>query len=154
MKHRRLVPVLLLVLLLVLLALPAWAGADPQAAVRTLLAQQVAAWNRGDLEGYMAGYWRSPDLRFYGGGTITSGWQQTLDRYRKRYQSGPQQMGTLSFSGVEVQVLCANAALARGRWVLALPGPGGRMQRAGLFTVLLRLMPEGWRIVHDHSSAE
>ena len=61
------------------------AGAADSAAVRQVLDLQVAAWNRGDLEGYMAGYWKSEQLTFFSGGTVTRGWDATLARYRKRY---------------------------------------------------------------------
>ncbi len=67
---------------------------DPPAAVRALLDAQVEAWNRGDLEGFMAGYWRSPELVFCSGATVTKGWDATLERYRKRYQAEGREMGT------------------------------------------------------------
>ena len=131
---------------------PADAGAGGDAsAIRRLLDQQTEAWNRGDLEGYMQGYWRSPDLTFYSGGTITTGWEATLARYRKRYQSEGRQMGRLDFSGETIELLGPDAALARGRWRLVFPD--GR-QSSGLYTVILKRLPVGWRIVHDHSSAD
>jgi ketosteroid isomerase-like protein len=120
-------------------------------AVRQLLDQQVAAWNRHDLEGYMAGYWRSPALTFYSGGTITRGFQPTLERYRRRYQGEGKEMGRLSFDEVVIEVAGPGVALARGRWRLEMRD--GQQPR-GLFTVVLRQLDEGWRIVHDHSSAE
>src|SRR5689334_82918 len=94
------------------------ANADAERAVRLVLADQVAAWNRGDLEGYMAGYWRSPQLTFYAGGSVTTGWDETLARYRRRYQGEGKAMGTLNFANLQVEVLGPSAALARGRWVL------------------------------------
>ena len=117
-------------------------------AIRAVLDQQVQAWNRGDLEGYMSGYWHSPDLEFFSGSTITRGWQQTLDRYRNRYQSGGHEMGTLTFSELKIDVVGPNAAIASGRWALKMKDSNPN----GLFTLLLRRFPEGWRIVHDHSS--
>jgi beta-aspartyl-peptidase (threonine type) len=72
------------------------------------------------------------------------------DRYRKRYQAEGRAMGSLEFSGVEVIVLAPDAALARGRWRLTMPDG---QKPGGLFTLLLRKLPEGWRIVHDHTSA-
>jgi ketosteroid isomerase-like protein len=122
---------------------------DAAAEVRAVLDAQVAAWNHGDLEGYMAGYWRSPDLEFYSGSTITRGWQQTLDRYRKRYQGDGREMGTLSFTNLRVDVLAPGAAIVSGEWRLDMksaPAPHG------LFTLVVRKFAEGWRIVHDHSS--
>jgi beta-aspartyl-peptidase (threonine type) len=120
-------------------------------AVRAVLAAQVEAWNRGDLEGYMGGYWKSPDLVFFSNGQETRGWQATLDRYRARYQGAGKQMGKLDFPAMDVVTLGPDAALARGRWRLKMPD--GK-ELTGMTTVVLRKRPEGWRIVHDHSSAD
>ena len=70
----------------------------PRKAIRKVLDDQVIAWNKGDLPGFMEGYWQSKDLRFYSGKDVTSGWQATLDRYRKRYQGEGKKMGQLTFS--------------------------------------------------------
>lgn len=123
--------------------------AEGERAVRAVLAEQVAAWNRHDLEGYMRGYLRSPELRFFAGASVTRGWQETLDRYRKRYQEGGKEMGTLEMRDVEVQVLSPSHAFARGRWHLAFSD--GKTAE-GLFTLLLEKQRDGFRIVHDHSS--
>ncbi|PYT35097.1 MAG: DUF4440 domain-containing protein [Acidobacteria bacterium] len=120
-------------------------------AIRKVLDRQTEAWNKGDLEGYMQGYRKSPDLTFYSGGTITSGWEATLARYRKRYQSEGKEMGRLDFPEEAIDLLGPDAALVRGRWRLAL---SGGKEMSGLTTVILKRLPEGWRIVHDHSSAE
>lgn len=127
------------------------ASNDALRAIRAVLDQQVAAWNRGDLEGYMAGYWNSPELTFFSGGGVTKGWEPTLDRYRKRYQSGGREMGKLDFTDTLIRMLGPESAVARGRWHLAMKNG---QQPKGLFTVIFRKFPEGWRIVHDHSSAE
>lgn len=132
------------------------AGSAPQpdaratdAAVRALLARQVDAWNRGDLEGFMAGYWRSPEMRFASGGSVRQGWQAALDAYRAGYPDRAA-MGTLTFSDLDVQPLGSDRALAFGRWTLGgLPGE----PPSGLFTLVLQRMPQGWRIVHDHTSS-
>lgn len=118
--------------------------------IRKVLDQQVAAWNRHDLEGFMSGYWHSPELTFFSGGTETEGWQPTLERYRKRYQANGAAMGELQFSELEVVQLGPEAALVRGRWHLTMPD--GK-QPHGLFTLVFRNFPEGWRITHDHTSA-
>ena len=112
---------------------------------------QVEAWNRGDLDGFMAGYWTSPDLVFFSNGTETRGWQATFDRYRARYQAEGKQMGTLDFPQLDLLMLGTEAALTRGRWRLKMPD--GK-QLSGMTSVIFRKLPEGWRIVHDHSSAE
>jgi beta-aspartyl-peptidase (threonine type) len=119
--------------------------------IREMLQQQVAAWNRHDLEGFMAGYWKSPELTFFSGATETKGWEPTLERYRQRYQANGAAMGTLEFSELVIEQLDVNAAFARGRWHLTMPD--GKTPH-GLFTLVLRKFPEGWRIIHDHSSGE
>jgi beta-aspartyl-peptidase (threonine type) len=119
--------------------------------IRTVMDGQVAAWNRHDLEGFMAGYWKSPELTFFSGATRTKGWEPTLERYRQRYQANGAAMGTLEFSDLSVEQLCPEAAFVRGHWQLTMPD--GK-QPHGLFTLVFRKFPEGWRIVHDHSSAE
>jgi ketosteroid isomerase-like protein len=119
-----------------------------KAAIRAVLDAQRDAWNRGDIEGYMDGYDRSPKTEFVGGDSISRGWQTVLDRYKKKYNSR-EKMGTLTFSEVEITLLSEDAALVLGRW---------RLQRAsdephGTFTLLFRKTKAGWKIVHDHSSS-
>lgn len=125
------------------------ADPKPEDAIRAVLTAQDEAWNRGDLGGFMKTYWKSDRLRFYSGGTVTGGWQATLDRYRKRYQAEGKEMGKLTFTGLEVEVLGPDAALARGRWKLRL----AKESPEGLFTLILKKFPDGWKIVHDHTSA-
>ncbi len=124
-------------------------GAEAKEAIRRVLDRQVAAWNKGDLEGFMDGYWKSPDLTFFSGKTREHGWQATLDRYRKRYQGEGQEMGRLTFDELRIDTLGPDAAFVRGRWQLERKAdrPGG------LFTLVFRKLPEGWRIVHDHTSS-
>lgn len=117
------------------------------AAVRALLDAQAAAWNRGDIEGFMAGYWKSERTTFAGAKGVFRGWQALLERYRRDYPDRAA-MGTLTFSDLEITVLAPDAALALGRWHLErASGPVG-----GVFSLVLRKLPEGWRIVHDHTS--
>ncbi len=138
---------------------PLWGGSKPvapapeqsQAEILKVLHQQVQDWNHGNIEGFMAGYWNSPDLTFYSGGTVTRGWRPTLERYKKRYQGAGMEMGTLTFEGLEVTMLSGDTAMVRGHWRLGMTD-GTAPQ--GLYTLLLRKFPEGWRIVHDHSSVQ
>ena len=123
---------------------------DPVAEVHGVWKKQVDAWNRGDLEGFMEGYWKSPDLVFFTNNAETRGWQQTLDNYRKAYQSGDRRMGTLDFPQLEFKQLGPTAVLARGRWRLKMPD--GK-ELTGMTSVTFQKLPEGWRIIHDHSSA-
>ncbi|MGA2960693.1 MAG: nuclear transport factor 2 family protein [Candidatus Korobacteraceae bacterium] len=119
------------------------------AEIRQLLDTQVAAWNRGDLEGYMSGYLDSEELTFFFGATETRGWRPTLESYRQYYKKTGNQMGHLDFSNIHIETLGEDAALVRGRWRLKTSsGPS----RTGPFTLVLRRFPGGWRIVHDHSS--
>lgn len=139
--------------LALLLAAPAPAPVpdpEPPAAIKALLDRQVADWNKGDLDGFVDGYWRSPEMVFQSGGDRNVGWEAMRDRYRTRYTGKGNAMGKLAFSGLEIVPLAADSAFARGRWGLVLPDgktPGG------LFTLILRKLPEGWRIVHDHTSS-
>jgi ketosteroid isomerase-like protein len=125
---------------------------EPKSAqeIRAVLDKQVAAWNRRDLEGFMSGYWNSQALSFYSGGVKTYGWKQTIDRYRNRYQSDGREMGQLDFSNMEIEMLSPVSAYVRGRWHLKMK----ETEPAGLFTLILRKLPGGWKIVHDHTSSE
>src|ERR1700687_1473178 len=83
--------------------------------VRQVLDSQVAAWNKGDLKGFMAGYWKSEKLTFFSGDKIEHGWQATYERYQKRYQAEGREMGKLTFSELEIEMLGSDTALGRGR---------------------------------------
>ena len=125
-------------------------GSDAKSAIENVLHQQAAAWNRHDLEGFMSGYWNSSDLTFFSTGTATSGWQQTLDRYRKSYQGEGHEMGKLEFADLRVEELGPDAAFVRGLYHLTMSG--GKTSR-GFFTLIFRKFPDGWKIVHDHTSS-
>jgi beta-aspartyl-peptidase (threonine type) len=125
------------------------AGGDSEAAIRRVLSDQQAAWNRQDLETFMAGYWNSPELTFFSGARESKGWQAALERYRTTYQSAGHAMGHLEFANLRVEMLGADAAFVRGEFHLAMPD--GKTPH-GLFTLVLRKFPEGWKIVHDHSA--
>jgi beta-aspartyl-peptidase (threonine type) len=127
------------------------ATGSPEAAIRKVLRSQVEAWNRHDLEGFMAGYLNSPELTFFSGSTETHGWQATLERYRKNYQAPGAEMGKLEMKDVQVEMLGPKAGFVRGKFLLTL---SNGKQPHGLFTVIFREFPEGWRIIHDHSSGE
>jgi beta-aspartyl-peptidase (threonine type) len=135
--------------LIVQTGLPAGGPAEEKAAVRRLLDAQVAAWNKGDLPRFMEGYWRSNDLTFFSGDKKLAGWQATLDRYRQRYQDQGKEMGKLSFEELSVELLGTDHALVRGRFRLRLE----KESPTGIFTLILRKLPAGWRIIHDHTSS-
>ena len=124
---------------------------DPvKSAVLAVIQQQQDAWNRHDLDGFMAGYWKSAELTFFSGAKTTSGWQPTLDHYRESYQSSGREMGKLEFSELNVQALGSDAAFVRGAFKLTMSD--GKTPH-GVFTLIFRRFPEGWKIVHDHSAA-
>ena len=116
--------------------------------IEQTLTEQAAAWNRGDLESFMAGYAKIPTLRFASGGKVTYGWQETLDHYKERYPDRAA-MGTLTFSDLDITLLSPDAALVFGRWRLQTE----RGEPNGLFTLLWRKTETGWHIVADHTSA-
>lgn len=122
--------------------------ASEQVAIRALLETQAAAWNKGDIEGFMAGYWKSDQTEFVGANGIVRGWQAVLDRYRRSYPDR-QAMGRLTFSDLEIAVLSQDAAYIVGQYQLERE----KDRPAGVFTLVARKFPEGWRIVHDHTSA-
>lgn len=119
-----------------------------QSAVRALLQQQEKDWNEGNIERFMQGYLKSDQTRFASGGTITLGWQAVLERYQRTYPDRSA-MGRLTFSELDVSMSSDEVAVAFGRWHLKRE----KDELSGLFTLLLRKTPEGWRIFHDHTSA-
>jgi ketosteroid isomerase-like protein len=126
-------------------------AASPSAAekeIRNVLTAQVAAWNRGDVDGYMGGYARGNSTEFVSGDRLTRGWRTVRDRYVRKYNSR-EKMGTLTFSELNIVPLSGDAAFVTGAWALARKGdkPHGR------FTLFFRRTADGWRIVHDHTSA-
>lgn len=144
-------------MLILLLMIPVLFGESPaprsstanaETEIRAVLETQVEAWNRDDINAFMQGYWKSDKTEFVGSNGILRGWQAVLDRYRKAYPDG-RAMGTLTFSGLEITVLSPTAALVLGKWRLDREAdhPGG------VFTLVFRKFPEGWRIINDHTSA-
>jgi ketosteroid isomerase-like protein len=138
----------LLLILTLIVAFATFAAAQSdETVIRKTLDDQTAAWNRGDIDGFMAGYWKSEKLEFVGGASVTRGWQATLDRYKKSYDSR-EKMGTLSFSDVEFTQVSKDAAFIVMSWSIAR----AKDNPHGKSTLLLRKFKEGWRIVVDHSS--
>jgi ketosteroid isomerase-like protein len=115
--------------------------------IRKVMDEQVAAWNSGDIDGFMKGYWNSPDLVFVSGENLTKGWQPTLDRYKKNYDSRSK-MGILAFSDLEIEPLSKDSAKVIGKWALKRE----KDEPKGRFTLIFRKFKDGWRIIHDHTS--
>jgi uncharacterized protein (TIGR02246 family) len=123
---------------------------ESQAAIEQVLRTQQNAWNHHDLDAFMTSYWNSPELTFFSGAKESKGWQATLDRYRATYASAGKEMGQLEFSELRIEPLGSDAAFVRGVWHLTMSDgktPNGR------FTLIFRKFPDGWKIIHDHTSA-
>jgi uncharacterized protein (TIGR02246 family) len=116
--------------------------------IRAVMQAQQQAWNRGDIDGFMSGYARSDTTAFVSGDDVTRSWQTVRDRYKAKY-SDREKMGTLTFSDLEITLLGPDSAVALGRWKL----DRAKDQPHGRFTLIFRKTPDGWRIVHDHTSA-
>jgi ketosteroid isomerase-like protein len=127
-------------------------AADPpvsdEARIRNLLDAQAAAWNRGDIDAFMQGYWNDEGLRFASGDSVTYGWAAANRRYHDHYPDRSA-MGRLEFSQLEVEMTGADAALVFGHWALQREHD----RPHGLFSLLLRRTAEGWKITRDHTSA-
>jgi ketosteroid isomerase-like protein len=129
------------------------ATTEPAAARRAIvqvLTTQTAAWNRGDIPGFMEGYWKSDSLVFIGRKGPTYGWQPTLANYQKNYPDAAA-MGKLDFSGLRVTLVAPTAAQVVGRWHLARPAALGDLQ--GYFLLVLRQIDGKWVVVADHTNS-
>src|SRR5713226_3442142 len=117
MKHYRVISALLLLTAILCARIaPVTAGEkDEQARIRALLAAQAEAWNRGDIDGFMEGYWKSDQTTFSGSSGVFRGWVALLERYRRNYPDRAA-MGRLTFSDLEITMLSRGAALVLGRW--------------------------------------
>lgn len=116
-------------------------------AIRAVMDEQSAAWNKGDIDGFMKGYWNSPEMTFVSGTNVTKGWQPTLERYKKGYDTKAK-MGILTFSDLEITVLGKEAAVVLGKWSLEREKDNPN----GLFTLTFRKFKKDWRIILDHTS--
>lgn len=125
------------------------AGPSEPAAIQHVLDDQAAAWNKGDLPGFMKGYLESEDLSFFSGNAKTKGWKATLERYQKKYQADGKEMGKLTFTELSIEMLGTDHALVRGRFHLKLKSEAP----TGIFSLVMRKTPAGWRIIHDHTSS-
>ena len=122
---------------------------EMEAAIRGVLEKQVTAWNRGDIESFMDGYHRAPDIVFVSGDDVTRGWATVLERYQRNYDT-KEKMGTLAFNDLEIKTLDANHATALGRWQLTRDKdtPHGRFS-----LIFRRTTSDGWRIVQDTTTS-
>lgn len=158
MEHRSTlwrIPLLLMALAIGLLVpgsqtrpMPAPSQEVDRLAITSLLTAQQAAWNRGDIDAFVVGYWKSPELTFSGSSGVSRGYDGVLARYKKSYPDRAA-MGQLDFSGLEFHFLGNDGALVLGNWQLKRE----KGDVGGVFTLVFQRFPEGWRIIHDHTSA-
>ncbi|MBI1807721.1 MAG: DUF4440 domain-containing protein [Ignavibacteria bacterium] len=138
----------LFLVLLVLSFARSQSDSAASAEIQGVLVRQADAWNQGDIEGYMQGYWKSDSLIFTSGGNIQRGWQATLEKYRKSYNTKAE-MGTLKFSDLEITMLSQESAWILGHWELQRE----KDHPAGVFTLIMKQFRDGWKIIHDHTSS-
>ena len=129
-------------------AKPADDRATDRNAIQAVLSAQQTAWNRGDLDAFLVGYWHSPELTFSGSSGVARGWDSVMTRYKKNYPDRAA-MGQLDFSELEYRFLGPDAALVLGHWHLKRE----KDELGGVFSLVWQRFPDGWKIVHDHTSA-
>ena len=127
---------------------PAGESAGDRDAIRGVLSAQQTAWNRGDVDAFLVGYWHSPELTFSGSSGVWRGWDGVMARYKKNYPDRAA-MGQLDFSELEFRFLGPDAALVLGRWHLKRE----KDELGGVFSLVWQRLPDGWKIIHDHTSA-
>ena len=146
--HRRALTIFFCILMAAIVCAAPTQNQNATARIRSVLREQQEAWNRGDIDGFMNGYALSASTVFVSDDTIRRGWETVRARYREKY-SDRAKMGALTFSDLEITLLSPDAAVVLGRWSLKRAND----QPHGRFTLIFKLLPEGWRIVHDHTSA-
>ncbi len=127
---------------------PAGERAADREAISSVLRAQQSAWNRADVDAFLEGYWHSPELIFSGSSGVARGWDGVLARYKKSYPDRAA-MGHLDFSELEFRFLGPDAALVLGKWHLKRE----KDELGGVFSLVWQRFPEGWKIIHDHTSA-
>lgn len=117
-----------------------------EAQIQDILDQQKKTWDEEDLAGFMDFYWKSENLTFQSGGNRLLGWEALHSRYETTYSG--ENRGSLDFTDISINVLSEDVAYVLGRWNLAFKDS----TQGGLFTIIFKQMPEGWMIIHDHTS--
>ena len=148
LQTRLTLPIICNILMAALVCAEPEQASNSVAEIQSVLIAQQDAWNRGDIDAFMNGYARSASTMFVSEDELKRGWETVRARYQIKY-SDRAKMGILSFSEIEVTMLSPDAAVVLGRWKLKRENdePHGR------FTLIFKRLPEGWRIVHDHTSA-
>jgi beta-aspartyl-peptidase (threonine type) len=147
MQTRRTLLIICSILMAALVCAEPEQPSNSVAEIQSVLSAQRDAWNRGDIDAFMNGYARSGSTVFVSEDEVGRGWETVRGRYRLKY-SDRAKMGTLSFSDIEITMLSPDSAVVLGLWRLkrANDEPHGR------FTLIFKRLPEGWRIIHDHTS--
>ena len=112
-----------------------------------VLHEQQTAWNNGDIENFMKGYWKDDSLLFIGSKGPTYGWQKTLDNYKKTYPN-KEMMGILEFSDIQVKMLGKKHAYVFGKWKLIRANDTPN----GIYTLVFQKFKDGWKIISDHTN--
>ncbi len=134
-------------LLTILFSLSVAAQSKNEETIRNLLEEQTIAWNRGDMDGFMQGYWESDSLMFIGKNGVVWGWQNTLNNYKKGYPDTAA-MGKLAFDLIQIKKLSRKYYFVVGKWMLQRNAG----DLSGHYNLLLRKIRGQWKIVADHSS--
>ena len=139
---------ILLVLIFIGVSIFLWPGdfADTAKKIQIIMAQQKKEWNQGNIEGFMATYWKSDGFTFQSGNKRLKGWHQLLAMYKKNYAG--ENMGKLDFTDIEIKPLAPDAVYVLGRWKVTTKDSS----KEGLFTLIFRRFGKDWKIIHDHSS--
>ena len=124
-----------------------YSSSEIEKEITRILAQQKISWNKGDLESFMSHYWQSDNFTFQSGGNRLEGWESLRLRYQKNYAG--EKMGKLNFTDLDIKVLSRDIVLVLGRWEVRTEDS----LKGGLFTLVIQRKPEGWRIIHDHTSS-
>jgi len=136
---------LLISLALVMSIVYSMSAEDPAKEIQSALDQQMQAWNNGNIEGYMKYYWNSEKLTFQSGDKRMMGWKTLLEMYKTKYSG--ENMGKLEFSDIVINKISSDYAYILGRWKVIR-----KDTKEGVFTLIMKRLPDGWRIIHDHSS--
>ncbi len=146
--HFSMKTILVVIMFVVVNALNAQNSEQSKQQIRFVMDKQVAGWNSGNIDSFMLGYAQFDSLRFASGGSVTYGWKNMLERYKKNYPT-KEKMGYLTFDQISIDLISPDAAVAFGKWSLKRSTD----EPWGLFTLLFKHKNGVWRIVHDHTSS-
>ena len=135
------------ILILLLISISCFSQSKDEQEIRSILEQQTISWNKGNLEEFMKGYWKSDSLMFIGKSGVTYGYQNTLENYKRNYQ-GEAQMGKLSFNLIKVEKICEDHYFVLGKWMLKRTAG----DISGHYTLIFKKIDGQWMIISDHSS--